>query len=161
MGIRRVYSSFGYARWRFFEGDRILSTMNKLIQSLSCWYRDLEARKLAQLPPDQREDILAFDVALKRNKWSVLLAAIGVWLVASVAFRATVNNATWTEAFLLTLFLLVTTSFALMSVWFGHKKFKISLRSFGIVFLLASVGALFGGMIGRWMKVGSFEAMLA
>jgi sensor histidine kinase YesM len=61
----------------------------------------------------------------------------------------------------LTLFLLVTTGFALMSVWFGHAKFKISLRSFGFVFLLACSGALVGGMIGRWMKIGSFEAMLA
>ena len=161
MGIRREYSSFGYARWRFFDANRILSDMNKFFQAVSLWYRELEARKLAKLPRDQREDILAFDRSVRRNKWKVLLVAVGLWLVASVAFRATVNNATWTEALLLTLLLLVTTSFALMSVWFGHKKFKISLRSFGIVFLLASVGALFGGMTGRWMKVGSFEVMLA
>jgi sensor histidine kinase YesM len=116
---------------------------------------------LAKLPRDQREDILAFDLSVRRNKWKVLLVAVGLWLVASVAFRATFNNVNWTEALLLTLFLLVTTGFALMSVWFGHAKFKISLRSFGFVFLLACSGALVGGMIGRWMKIGSFEAMLA
>ena len=154
-------SSFVYARWRFFDANRILSDMNKFFQAVSLWYRELEARKLAKLPRDQREDILAFDLSVRRNKWKVLLVAVGLWLVASVAFRATVNNVNWTEALLLTLFLLVTTGFALMSVWFGHAKFKISLRSFGFVFLLACSGALVGGMIGRWMKVGSFEAMLA
>lgn len=154
-------SSFVYARWRFFDANRILSDMNKFFQAVSLWYRELEARKLAKLPRDQREDILAFDLSVRRNKWKVLLVAVGLWLVASVAFRATVNNVNWTEALLLTLFLLVTTGFALMSVWFGHTKFKISLRSFGFVFLLACSGALVGGMIGRWMKIGSFEAMLA
>ena len=154
-------SSFVYARWRFFDANRILSDMNKFFQAVSLWYRELEARKLAKLPRDQREDILAFDLSVRRNKWKVLLVAVGLWLVASVAFRATVNNVNWTEALLLTLFLLVTTGFALMSVWFGHAKFKISLRSFGFVFLLACSGALVGGMIGRWMKIGSFEAMLA
>ena len=153
-------SSFVYARWRFFDANRILSDMNKFFQAFSFWYRELEARKLAKLPRDQREDILAFDLSVRRNKWKVLLVAVGLWLVASVAFRATVNNVNWTEALLLTLFLLVTTGFALKSVWFGHTKFKISLRSFGIVFLLACSGALVGGMIGRWMKIGSFEAML-
>jgi sensor histidine kinase YesM len=153
-------SSFVYARWRFFDANRILSDMNKFFQAVSLWYRELEARKLAKLPRDQREDILAFDLSVRRNKWKVLLVAVGLWLVASVAFRATVNNVNWTEALLLTLFLLVTTGFALKSVWFGHTKFKISLRSFGIVFLLACSGALVGGMIGRWMKIGSFEAML-
>ena len=154
-------SSFVYARWRFFDANRILSDMNKFFQAVSLWYRELEARKLAKLPRDQREDILAFDLSVRRNKWKVLLVAVGLWLVASVAFRATVNNVHWTEALLLTLFLLVTPGFALMSVWFGHAKFKISLRSFGFVFLLACSGALVGGMIGRWMKIGSFEAMLA
>jgi sensor histidine kinase YesM len=139
----------------------MLSTMNKVIQAISRRYRDLEARKLAELPPDQWEDIFAFDSALRRNKWTVTLAAIGVWLVAAVAFRLTVNKASWMEAFLLTLFLLVTTGFALRSVWFGHRKLKISLRSFGLVFLLASAGAVFGGMIGRWAKVGSLEGVFA
>jgi signal transduction histidine kinase len=149
------------ADWRFYTADRILSHMMKLFQALGQWYRDLVARSLAELPREQREDIFAFDSALRRNKWPVTFVATGVWLVAAVAFRVTIRNTSWTEAFLLTMFLLVTTGFALMSVWFGHRKFKISLRSFGLVFLLACAGALFGAMIARWMKLGSLEAVFA
>jgi sensor histidine kinase YesM len=53
--------------------------------------------------------------------------------------------------------LLVVFSVAMLAAWFGHAKFKLGIRALGIVIVLATSGALFGGMFGSWLKTGSIE----
>jgi signal transduction histidine kinase len=127
------------------------------LNQLSCWYAQLEARNLAKMPAAEREEVLAFDRALRAHKWRYSIIAVALWLVAATVFRFAVTKATWLESFLVTAMLLVVFSVAMLAAWFGHAKFKLGIRALGIVIVLATSGALFGGMFGSWLKTGSIE----
>lgn len=133
------------------------------IAKLKTWYSDLEARKLAMLPPDAREEVLAFDRSLNRHKWSYTGAALATWLAAASAFRYGPIDSSWIEGLVVSFCLLFATAVALLSVWFGHYKIRFGprfgLRTFVKIIALATVGALVGGMIGRFVKHGSLAGM--
>ncbi len=131
--------------------------MNSPFLKLQNWYAALEARKLATLPPDAREEIQAFDRAVKRHKWRWFGAVIAVWLLAASAFRFLLADASWREGFLISLLLLVATAIAMTTAWFGHYKFRLNLHALLAVLTLAVVGAMLGGLIGRLLRHGSLE----
>jgi len=133
--------------------------MTSLIAKTKNWYSDLEARKLAVLPPDVREEVLAFDRSMHRHKWRYTGAALAIWLAAASAFRYGATDSSWIEGLVVSFCLLFATAFALMSVWFGHYKIRFGLRAFVKVVALATAGALVGGMIGRFSKHGSLAGM--
>jgi sensor histidine kinase YesM len=133
--------------------------MTSLIAKTRNWYSDLEARKLAVLPPDVREEVLAFDRSLNRYKWRYTGAALATWLAAASAFRYGATDSSWIEGLVVSFCLLFATAFALMSVWFGHYKIRFGVRAFVKVIVLATAGGLVGGMIGRFSKHGSLVGM--
>ena len=135
----------------------ILRTMRHPLLKIKAWYADLEARKLAALPPDAREEVLAFDRALRRNKWRWVGVWLAVWLVASSAFRFLLADMSWTEGIVIALLLLVATTVAIVSAWFGHYKFRMSLRLLAVTVALAVGGAVVGGLAGRLMRHGSLQ----
>jgi len=157
--IRRTESPFAPPHWWFWRVDRILSAMKTIFSDISRWYADLEARKLSQLPPDQRADILAFDRSLRRYAWRYTSMLVGVWLAAAAVFRYTAANASWLESLTVMFLLFGATGFAMLSVWFGHHKFKVTWRTATIILLLAMNGALVGGVIGRWVKRGTLDGI--
>ena len=65
------------------------------------WYAALEARKLAALTPELREEVLAFDASMRRHKWRMLAASFAIWMAAAAAFRFGVNDTGWVEALVL------------------------------------------------------------
>lgn len=121
------------------------------------WYADLEARKLAALPPDAREEVLAFDRALRRNKWRWSGAAVAVWMLAASAFRFLLADTSWREGFVVAFVLLLSATVATASVWFDHQKLRISLRALIAMVCVAIGGALLGGMLGRFLRHGSLK----
>ncbi len=133
--------------------------MESFTDTIKKWWCELEARSLANLPPDQREDVMAFDRHLRGHKWRYTGIVLAVWVVAAVCFRMFAKNATWLESFVLMFLLFGSTGFAMMSVWFGHAKFKGSWRTAAIATALAVAGALFGAMVGRYVKSGSLDGM--
>ena len=133
--------------------------MTSLVTNIKTWYADLEERKLASLPSDLREEVLAFDRSVKRHKWRVIAASIVVWLAAASAFRYGATDSSWIEGLVVSFCLLFATAFALMSVWFGHYKIRFGLSAIVKVVGLAVAGALVGGMIGRLSKKGTIEGM--
>lgn len=133
--------------------------MTSIVTNIKTWYADLEARKLASLPSDLREEVLAFDRSVRRHKWRVIVASIVVWLAAASAFRYGATDSSWIEGLVISFCLLFATAFALMSVWFGHYKIRFGLSAVAKVVGLAVVGALVGGMIGRFSKKGTLAGM--
>lgn len=133
--------------------------MTSSVAKIKAWYADLEARKLAGLPPDLREEVLAFDRSVKRHKWRVIAASIAVWLAAASAFRYGATDSSWIEGLVISFCLLFATAFALMSVWFGHYKIRFGPSAIAKVVGLAVAGALIGGMIGRFSKKGTLTGM--
>jgi sensor histidine kinase YesM len=134
--------------------------MTTMTDQVRAWYRRLEARKLAKLSPSQRAEILAFDESVRRHKWRYKFAFLAVLLVAATAFRYGVNNATWLEAVSISFLLIVATGFAMLSAWFGYTKYTVSVKTVLFVFGLAVAGALLGGLIGRYVKVGSLQGVV-
>ncbi|MBC7622379.1 MAG: histidine kinase [Aeromicrobium sp.] len=116
--------------------------------------------KLAKLSPSQRAEIVAFDQSVRRHKWLYRFGVIAVWLAAAVAFRYGVDKASWLEALTVTFLLIGVTGFAVLSAWFGHSKFTMSIKTVVLVLGLAIAGALVGGMFGRYVKVGSIEGVI-
>ena len=133
--------------------------MTSLIAKTKNWYSDLEARKLAMMPPDVREEVLAFDRSMHRHKWRYTGAALAIWFAAASAFRYGATDSSWIEGLVVSFCLLFTIAVAVMSVWFGHYKIRFGLRAFVKVVALATAGALVGGMIGRFSKHGSLAGM--
>jgi sensor histidine kinase YesM len=131
--------------------------MNSPLHKIRTWYAALEARKLAALPPDAREEILAFDRSVRRYRWRWIGAAIAVWFLAASTFRFLATDTSWREGLLVSFALLAATTVALTSVWFGHYKFRFSLRGLLAVLSLAVIGAMLGGVIGRIIRHGSIE----
>ena len=123
------------------------------------WYAALEARKLAALTPELREEVLAFDASMRRQKWRMLAASFAIWMAAAAAFRFGVNDTGWIEALVLSFLLLAATGFSLLSVWFGHYKFRLNTRMVLKVVGLSVAGALVGGMIGRLSRRGTLAGM--
>uniref|UniRef100_UPI003782EB62 sensor histidine kinase n=1 Tax=Casimicrobium huifangae TaxID=2591109 RepID=UPI003782EB62 len=123
------------------------------------WYAALEARKLAALTPELREEVLAFDASMRRHKWRMLAASFAIWMAAAAAFRFGVNDTGWVEALVLSFLLLAATGFSLLSVWFGHYKFRLNTRMVLKVVGLSVAGALVGGMIGRLSRRGTLDGM--
>ena len=123
------------------------------------WYAAFEARKLAALTPELREEVLAFDASMRRHKWRMLAASFAIWMAAAAAFRFGVNDTGWVEALVLSFLLLAATGFSLLSVWFGHYKFRLNTRMVLKVVGLSVAGALVGGMIGRLSRRGTLDGM--
>lgn len=123
------------------------------------WYAAFEARKLAALTPELREEVLAFDASMRRHKWRMLAASFAIWMAAASAFRFGVNDTGWVEALVLSFLLLAATGFSLLSVWFGHYKFRLNTRMVLKVVGLSVAGALVGGMIGRLSRRGTLDGM--
>jgi len=59
----------------------------------------------------------------------------------------------------LSFLLLAATGFSLLSVWFGHYKFRLNTRMVLKVVGLSVAGALVGGMIGRLSRRGTLDGM--
>ena len=131
--------------------------MNSPFLKFNSWYAALEARKLATLPPDAREEILAFDRALHRYKWRWFGMVILVWFLAASAFRFLIADTSWREGILVSLLLLAAMAFATTAVWFGHYKIRFGARALMAVLMLAVLGAMLGGVIGRLIRHGSLE----
>lgn len=131
--------------------------MNSLLLKTKSWYADLEERKLATMPPDAREEILAFDRALRRHKWRWFGAVILVWLLAASAFRFLITDTSWREGFLVSFLLLAAMAVATTAVWFGHYKIRFGARALLAVLILAVLGAMLGGVIGRLIRYGSLD----
>jgi signal transduction histidine kinase len=131
--------------------------MKFIVSRLTCWYEDIESRQLAKMPAAEREEILALDRSLKAHKWRYGMIAVALWLGAATVFRFAVSKATWVESLLVTLLLLGVFGFAMLAAWFGHAKFKLGIRALSIAIVLATVGAVFGGMFGSWLRTGSIE----
>ncbi len=157
--IRHADSLFAPPDWWFRRADRILSIMKTIFSNISRWYTDLETRKLAKLPPDQRAEIMAFDRSIRRHGWRYTWLAIGVWLAAAAVFRYTATNASWLESLTIMFLLFGSTGFAMLSVWFGHQKFNATWRTATLIVLLAISGAVVGGVIGRWVKRGTLDGI--
>ncbi len=131
--------------------------MNSPLQNIRTWYAALEARKLETLPPDAREEILAFDRSVRRHKWRWFGAVILVWLLAASAFRFLIADTSWREGILVSFLLLAAMAFATTAVWFGHYKIRFGARALIVVLTLAVLGAMLGGVIGRLIRHGSLE----
>ena len=157
--IGRTESPFAPPDWWFRRARRILSAMNSMLLNLRRWYADLEARKLAELPPDQRAEIVAFDRSIRHHRWRYSWLVIGVWLAAATVFRYTATNASWLESLTIMFLLFGSTGIAMLSVWFGHRKFNATWRTATMIVLLATSGAMVGGFVGRWMKHGTLDGV--
>lgn len=133
--------------------------MKSFTATIRHWWRDLEARKLATMPPDQREAVLAFDRLMRRHQWRYTGAVLAVWLLGAVCFRAFAKDATWLESLVLMFLLLAVVGRDMMSVWFSHTKFKQMWRTAIWITGLTVAGALCGVMISRYRTVGSFDGV--
>jgi len=123
------------------------------------WYARLEARKLAALPADVREEVLAFDASVRRQKWRLLAASGVIWLLAASAFRYGVSDTSWVEGLTISGLLLAATAFSALSVWFGHYKFRFSAKTVIKTLVLSVAGAMVGGIVGRLARKGTLAGM--
>jgi Histidine kinase len=131
--------------------------MNSIIQTSRSRYTDFVSRKLASLPPETRDEVHAFEQSLHRYKWRYIGAALLAWLASSSAFRFLLDDTSWLEAIVISFVLLTATEFAMMSVWFGHHKLRLSVRALLVTLALAVTGAVAGGLVGRLLKHGSLQ----
>ena len=88
--------------------------------------RALKRASLASAHAEVREEVLAFDASMRRHKWRMLAASFAIWMAAAAAFRFGVNDTSWVEGAGAFVLLLAATGFALLSVWFGHYKFRLN-----------------------------------
>ncbi|MFM7295199.1 MAG: sensor histidine kinase [Burkholderiales bacterium] len=133
--------------------------MKSLTDTIRHWWRELVARKLASLPPDQRDDVIAFERQVRRYKWRCIGAVLAVWLLAAVCFRVYAKDASWLESFVLMFLLLAAVAWGVMSVWFDHPKFRGGWRSAIWITGLTVGGAVCGALLARYQTVGSFGAI--
>ncbi len=129
--------------------------MKKFIESIRQKYAAFETRTLEKLPPDQREDVRAFDAMWQRNKWKWTAIGVVVWIAAAALLRLGKEQIGWVEALFLTFLIIGGPGIAALSAWFGHGKFKLSAKWGLIMVLLTVAGALVGGLLGAFLKGGS------
>jgi sensor histidine kinase YesM len=132
--------------------------MKTIIQKAQAWYQRLEEESLAKMPPDARQDVLAFDAMWVKHKWRYLAIAVLTWAAAATTMHFSLKTS-WLESFVLTLFILGGLGVGLLSAWFGHFKFKLTLARGLLLILLAVSGAIFGAMLASMIK-GSNSTLL-
>jgi sensor histidine kinase YesM len=135
---------------------KLLSTY---ITSLKRRFNEANAKQRASLPPDVLRDIDAFNAYIMAHKWKWIIVSLMVWIVAAVALKLSLTKLGWIESAVVTLIMMTSLAFGLMSVWFG--SFKIHMNSSKVIgmVMLAVCGAGSGWAFGVWMKRGEFDLM--
>jgi sensor histidine kinase YesM len=159
LAVRRVQSSLVTPDLDSANDFSYDSDMKTLIQKTKAWYQRWDEKALASLPPDTRQDVLAFNVMWAKHKWRYLAIATLVWFAAATIMSINLKLS-WFEALAVTFLVLFSLSVGLMSAWFGHFKFKLTLARGLSLILLAVAGAIFGAMIASIVK-GSESTLLA
>jgi len=90
------------------------SSMKTLIQKTQAWYRRLEEKSLANMPPDARKDVLAFDAMWVKHKWRYLAIAAIVWGATAITMYFAFKTSLL-EAVVLTLIVLGGLGLGLLS----------------------------------------------
>ncbi len=129
-----------------------IGSMNKWLQKNKESYAAFQERMLATFPPDQRNDVRVFGAKWHRHKRLYIAACGGVWVIAALLMRLANDRIGWIEAFFLTFLILGCSGFATLSAWFGHGKFKLTVKWAVIMVLITVAGALVGGLIGAFIK---------
>lgn len=158
LAVRRIYSSFVTVSLVMPNNLGYDSNMKTLIQKAQAWYQSFEQKSLAKLPPDARQDVLAFDAMWVKHKWRYLAIAALAWAAAAAAMHFSLKTS-WLESFVLTLLILGGLGVGLISAWFGHFKFKLTLARGLLLISLAVSGAIVGAMLGSMLK-GSNNTLL-
>ena len=117
-----------------------------LLKSIKASYHRREAKKLAELAPEERADVLAFDAAIHKRPWRYA-AIVGVlWLTLAILAKLLSSKIAWWESFALTGVMLMSMIVAVSGAWFGPSRFKIGARSLVLLVGIAVAGAIAGGL---------------
>ena len=131
-----------------------------ILNSIQAWYGRLEARNFAKLTPAERADLLAFDAAFKKRIWRNIALFIGVWLSLAVMSKLAFGRIGWFGAFMLSGLVLISFTLTLTGAWFGPSRFKLGLKSFGVMLGMAITGAVVGGIAAKLAFAGDLSLVL-
>lgn len=131
-----------------------------ILNSIQGWYGRLEARNFAKLTPAERADLLAFDAAFKKRIWRNIALFIGVWLSLAVMSKLAFGRIGWFGAFMLSGLVLISFTLTLTGAWFGPSRFKLGLKSFGVMLGMAITGAVVGGIAAKLAFAGDLSLVL-
>jgi len=116
------------------------------------WLKSLEERGDAwakkRLSPEEFEDAMDLDKAIKRNFWRWLAAYFAITLAFGVLIWAVKPQESLAETLVLTQALGVALVLIFSSAWFGYRRHakKGLFRQLVVVALLATAGAVVGGL---------------
>lgn len=128
-------------------------SVQNLVHKLRTTYASLEARQLAKLSDQERADVLAFDALMRRRAGVAWMTFLLIWAVGAAALYGFHPRLTILESTLLSLTFVLTTGFALASIWFGHGRYKGPLYRAALIMLVVPIiGALVGAFIAQILK---------
>jgi hypothetical protein len=131
--------------------------MKSPISELRYWYAQLEQRTLDTMPAEERAEVLAFDRYTKQHRSRICVALVLGWIAAAILLKITASSLGWIEALVVSFLLLGVLGWAMLSAWFGHAKFRLSMKLLGLVIVLAAAGAIAGNLFGRWLRTGDLD----
>ena len=117
-----------------------------MLTSIKAWYSRHETQGLAKLAPDERADVLAFDAAVQKRPRYYALIAVALWLGVALFAKFVLGNLGWWGALAFSAIMLLSTTVAFTSAWFGPTRFKLGARSLLLLVGITLAGAIVGGL---------------